>query len=289
MSFQNTKINPRRFHPSQIKFYLILLPLTIVMSVPVLFVLLSAFKPMEELFKFPPTIFPRNWTLENFSRMLSTMSTSLVPASRYIFNTLLITIITMVLCVIFSVFAGYVLSKSRLRIKKVLNEINTLAMMFVPVAVSIPRYIIIVRLGLYDSFWANILPIVAVPVGLFLLKQFIDQIPDALIEAARIDGASELRIVLRIIFPLLKPPIATVALLSFQSAWGNVEASNLFIDDESLKSFAYFMTTFQSANMGIAGTGISAASALIMFVPNLVIFIILQSKVMDTMSTSGIK
>lgn len=289
MSFQNTKINPRRFHPSQIKFYLILLPLTIVMSVPVLFVLLSAFKPMEELFKFPPTIFPRNWTLENFSRMLSTMSTSLVPASRYIFNTLLITIITMVLCVIFSVFAGYVLSKSRLRIKKVLNEINTLAMMFVPVAVSIPRYIIIVRLGLYDSFWANILPIVAVPVGLFLLKQFIDQIPDALIEAARIDGASELRIVLRIIFPLLKPPIATVALLSFQSAWGNVEASNLFIDDESLKSFAYFMTTFQSANMGIAGTGISAASALIMFVPNLIIFIILQSKVMDTMSTSGIK
>ena len=289
MSFQNTKINPRRFHPSQIKFYLILLPLTIVMSVPVLFVLLSAFKPMEELFKFPPTIFPRNWTLENFSRMLSTMSTSLVPASRYIFNTLLITIITMVLCVIFSVFAGYVLSKSRLRIKKVLNEINTLAMMFVPVAVSIPRYIIIVRLGLYDSFWANILPIVAVPVGLFLLKQFIDQIPDALIEAARIDGASELRIVLRIIFPLLKPPIATVALLSFQSAWGNVEASNLFIDDESLKSFAYFMTTFQSANMGIAGTGISAASALIMFVPNLIIFIILQSKLMDTMSTSGIK
>lgn len=289
MSFQNTKINPKRFHPSQIKFYLFLLPLAVVMSIPVLFVLLSAFKPMEELFKFPPTIFPRNWTLENFAKMFDTMSSSSVPASRYIFNTLLITVLTMVLCVFFSVFAGYVLSKSKLRIKSVLNEVNTLAMMFVPVAVSIPRYIIIVKLGLYDSFFANILPIVAVPVGLFLLKQFIDQIPDALIEAARIDGASELRIVWKIIFPLLKPPIATVALLSFQSAWGNVEASNLFIDDETLKSFAYFMTTFQSSNMGIAGTGISAASALIMFVPNLIIFIVLQSKVMDTMSTSGIK
>lgn len=289
MSFQNAKINPKRFHYSQIKFYVILLPLAVVMSLPVLFVLLTAFKPMEELFKFPPTIFPRNWTLENFSKMMSTMSASLVPASRYIFNTLLITVLTMVLCVLFSVFAGYVLSKSRLKIKGVLNEVNTLAMMFVPVAVSIPRYIIIVRMGLYDSFWANILPIIAVPVGLFLLKQFIDQIPNALIEAARIDGASELRIVWKIIFPLLKPPIATVALLSFQSAWGNVEASNLFIDDETLKSFAYFMTTFQSANMGIAGTGIAAASALIMFVPNLIIFIVLQSKVMDTMSTSGIK
>ena len=109
MSFQNTKINPKRFHPSQIKFYLFLLPLAVVMSIPVLFVLLSAFKPMEELFKFPPTIFPRNWTLENFAKMFDTMSSSSVPASRYIFNTLLITVLTMVLCVFFSVFAGYVL------------------------------------------------------------------------------------------------------------------------------------------------------------------------------------
>lgn len=289
MSFQTSKINPKKFGVGQIKFYILLLPLAVVMSIPVIFVLLSAFKPMEELFKFPPTIFPRNWTMENFSKMFSAMSANLVPASRYIFNTLIITVLTVVLCVVFSVFAGYVLSKSKLKIKKLLFEINTAAMMFVPVAVSIPRYIIIVRLGLYDSFLSNILPIVAVPVGLFLLKQFIDQIPDALLEAARIDGASEFRIIMRIVFPLLKPPIATVALLSFQSAWGNVEASNLFIDDETLKSFAYFMTTFQSGNMGIAGTGVSAASALVMFVPNLIIFIVLQSKVMDTMATSGIK
>lgn len=289
MSFQNSKINPKRFSVSQIKFYVFLLPLAVIMSIPVLFVLLSAFKPMEELFKFPPTVFPRNWTFENFSQMMSAMSTNMVPASRYIFNTIIITVLTVVLCVLFSVFAGYVLSKSKLKIKKLLFEINTAALMFVPVAVSIPRYIIVVRLGLYDNFLANILPIVAVPVGLFLLKQFIDQIPDALLEAARIDGASEFRIVTQIVFPLLKPPIATVALLSFQSAWGNVEASNLFIDDETLKSFAYFMTTFQSTNMGIAGTGVTAASALIMFVPNLIIFIVLQSKVMDTMAASGIK
>lgn len=288
-SYQSTKMNPKRFHKSQIKFYIIVLPLAIVMALPVIYILLSAFKPMEELFKFPPRIFPRNPTLDNFRMLLSYMATSSVPVSRYFFNTIIATGITMFLCIIFSVFAGYVLSKAKFKYKGILFEINTLALMFVPIAVTIPRYIIIVKLGMYDKFFANILPLVAVPVGLFLLKQFIDQIPDALLEAARIDGAGEFRIIIKIVFPLLKAPIATVALLSFQAAWNNAEASTLFIDDESKKVFAYFMTSFSAVNTGIAGMGITAASSFIMFIPNLIIFIFLQSKVMDTMAHSGIK
>lgn len=289
MSFQNSKINPKKFHKSQIKFYFIIIPLSVIMAIPVIFVMFNAFKPMEELFKFPPTIIPRNWTMENFKKLLSAMSATFIPASRYIFNTVIVTGLTILLCVLFSVFAGYVLSKSKLKIRKALFEINTLALMFVPIAVTIPRYIIIVRLGLYDSFWANILPIVAIPVGLFLIKQFVDQLPNSLLEAARIDGASEFQIIMKIVFPLLKPSIATVALLSFQSAWSNVEASTLYLDNESKKTFAYFITTFTASNMGVAGTGINAASSLIMFLPNLIIFIVLQSKVMDTMAHSGIK
>lgn len=161
--------------------------------------------------------------------------------------------------------------------------------MFVPIAVTIPRFILIVNLGLVDRFISNILPIVAMPVGLFLIKQFIDQVPDSLIEAARMDGASELDILFRIIIPSVRPAIATVAIMSFQSAWGNVEASVYYLNNESLKTFAYYITTFTSATNNSITQGITAASALIMFLPNLIIFIVMQSQVMDTMAHSGIK
>jgi multiple sugar transport system permease protein len=160
--------------------------------------------------------------------------------------------------------------------------------MFVPIAVTIPRFILIVNLGLIDKFISNILPIIAMPIGLFLVKQFIDQIPDALIEAAKIDGANEFTILFRVIIPMVKPALATIAILSFQSAWGATEASVYFLNDESLKTFAYYITTFASAT-NASTQGVSAASALIMFIPNLIIFIVMQSQVMDTMAHSGIK
>ena len=140
-----------------------------------------------------------------------------------------------------------------------------------------------------DRFIANILPIIAMPIGVFLLKQFVDQIPDPLIEAAKMDGAGEWTILFKVIIPMVRPAIATVAILSFQSAWGNVEASTLYINNESLKTFAYYITTFSSGGSTTVTQGITAASALIMFLPNLIIFICMQSKVMDTMAHSGIK
>ncbi len=288
-NFQRSKINPKGFYPSQIPFFIILISIAVIMALPVLYVLMAAFKPMEELFKFPPAIFPKNPTFSNFRALMDAMSLTTVPVSRYIFNTVLVTVAVMLFSLIFGIFAGYVLSKSSIKGKKLLFDINTMALMFVPVAVTIPKFLILTKLGLYNSFFSNILPLVAVPVGLFLLKQFIDQIPDALIESARMDGAGELRIIWSIMIPLLKPSIATVAMLCFQTAWGSTEASILYIDEESRKVFAYFMVTFSTSNMGIAGTGINAASALIMFLPNLVMFILLQRNVLATMAHSGIK
>lgn len=114
--------------------------------------------------------------------------------------------------------------------------------------------------------------------------------PDALIEAAVIDGATDFRILRKIIFPLIKPTLATVTILSFQSVWNNVETSSLYINNESIKTFAFYMSTLTSVTSGsVAGQGISAAATLIMFLPNLILFIILQSRVMNTMAHSGIK
>ena len=289
MSFQGKKINPSRFHVSQIKFYVILLPVAVFMVLPIIYVISTAFKPAEELFKFPPSFFVVNPSWDNFKSLFELMAGSSVPATRYLFNSILVTVLTMLISIFLSVSAGYVLSKKRFKGRKLLFEINTLALMFVPIAVSIPRFIIIINLGLVDRFVANILPIIAMPVGLFLIKQFIDQVPDALLEAARMDGANELQILFKIIIPSVKPAIATIAIMSFQSAWGNVEASVYYLNNESLKTFAYFITTFASATSSSITQGVTAASALIMFLPNLVIFIVMQSKVMDTMAHSGIK
>ena len=124
----------------------------------------------------------------------------------------------------------------------------------------------------------------------FLLKQFIDQIPDALIEAAVIDGAGDFTIMRRIIFPLIRSPLSTVAIITFQTAWNSVEASTFYINDDSIKNFAFYVSTLsnQSGNV-VAGAGVSAAATLIMFLPNLLLFIFLQSRVMNSMVHSGIK
>ncbi len=288
-SFQGKKINPKHFHISQLKFYIILLPFAVFMVLPIIYIFTTAFKPADELFKFPPSFFVKNPTWDNYKALFELMAGTSVPASRYLFNSIVVTVLTVIISILLAVSAGYVLSKKNFKGRNMLFEINTLALMFVPIAVSIPRFIITVKLGLVDRFVANILPIIAMPIGVFLLKQFVDQIPDPLIEAAKMDGAGEWTILFKVIIPMVRPALATVAILSFQSAWGNVEASTLYINNESLKTFAYYITTFSSGGSSTITQGITAASALIMFLPNLIIFICMQSKVMDTMAHSGIK
>lgn len=289
MAYQGTKINPKRNSMSHIKFYLILLPFIIFAVFPLIFIFSQAFKPLEELFLFPPRFFVQHPTLDNFKMLMEVSEQSSVPMSRYLLNSVVITIIVMTFSVVFSSMAGYILSKHKFKGQKFVFEANQIALMFIPIAVTIPRYLVVAKLGLIDSYWAAILPLIAVPVGLFLLKQFIDQIPDEVIEGAKMDGASSFTIYRKIIVPLTIPAMATVAILSFQTVWNSVEASTLYINNESLKTFAYYMSTLSTttgANV-VAGQGISAASSLIMFLPNLIIFVILQNKVMDTVSNAG--
>ncbi len=288
-SFLGTQINPKSFHKSQLKFYFLLVPLSLFMLLPVVYVISQAFKPLSELFLFPPRFFVQNPTLENFSRLLRTASGTGVPMTRYLFNSIIITTLTIVLTLLITLMTGYALSKKKFNAKKTLFQVNQTALMFVATAVAIPRYLIVTTLGLTNTFAAHIIPYLAMPVGLFLVKQFIDQVPDELIEAAKIDGANDWHILTKIIGPLVKPALATVAILSFQFIWNSTESSAIYIIDETKKTFAFYMSSLTAASSGPAGVGISAAAGLIMFFPNLAIFIIMQSNVMDTMSHSGIK
>jgi ABC-type glycerol-3-phosphate transport system permease component len=289
---RNSGINPSGFHVSQIKFYVVLLPLVALMLLPIIFIFSNAFKPPDELFAYPPRFFVINPTFKNFSDLFSRMSNSGVPVSRYLFNSILITVVTVAASIAVSSTAAYALSKKRFGLKRTLFAINTVALMFVPIAVTIPRFLMIQRLGLMDTFWVHILPVLALPVGLFLMKQFMDGIPDEVIEAARIDGASDVQIYWRVILPMILPAIATIAILTFQAAWNNADTSILYINDERLKTFAFYLNTLTATATGantVAGQGMAAAAALILFLPNLIIFIFLQSQVMSTMSHSGLK
>lgn len=291
-NIHNAGINPKGFHPSQIKFYLILLPLVLLMLLPIVFVFSHAFKPPDELFAYPPRFFVTNPTFKNFTDLFSRMSNSGVPVSRYLFNSIVITVVTIVASMIVSTTAAYALSKKKFKLKNTLFAINTVALMFVPIAVTIPRFLIIERLSLIDTFLVHILPVLALPVGLFLIKQFIDGIPDEVIEAARIDGANDVWIYWVIILPMIRPAIATIAILTFQATWNNAEISTLYVNSESLRTFAFYLSTLTSTTAGanaVAGQGMAAAATLIMFLPNLLIFILLQSQVMNTMSHSGLK
>ncbi|WP_413303275.1 carbohydrate ABC transporter permease [Bacillus sp. 1P10SD] len=290
-AFQGTKMNPSKFHKSQLKFLAFLIPLALFMALPIIFIFFHAFKPIDELFAYPPRFFVEKPTLQNFSDLFGQANESGIPMSRYLFNSIVITLIVVVVTIVISTMAGYALSKKDFKMKKVIFEINTLALMFVPAAVAIPRYLLIEKLGLINTFLVHIVPLLAMPIGLFLVKQFIDQIPNELIEAAKLDGASDFHIFTKIILPLVKPAIATIAILSFQLVWNSVESSTLYVNDEGLKTFAFYMSTLTSQVSGnnVAGSGMAAAASLIMFVPNLIIFIILQSQVMNTMAHSGIK
>lgn len=288
-SFQGTKINPQRFNKSQIPFFLIMIPLAILMLLPILFIFNHAFKPQSELFAFPPKFFVRNPTSDNFRQLISVAELSSIPFSRYLINSVVITGLGVLLTVFVCALSAYALSKLKFRGKKLLFEINTIALMFVSSAVGITRYLVIARLGLIDNSLALILPSIAMPVSMFLIKQFIDQVPNELLEAAKIDGASEMQVFYYVVRPIIKPALATVAIMAFQVFWNDTISSTTYINDESKRTFAFYLMSITSQANAVAGQGIAAAAGLIMFLPNFLFFIFSQSKVMDTMAHAGIK
>lgn len=288
--YSAVKTAPEKFRLDQLGTYLVLLPVIVIMLLPVVYIVFHAFKPIDELFAFPPKFITLRPTMDNFKRLFAVADSSNYPVTIYLFNSVVATAATVVATVLMCAAAGYVLSKKQFRGKKALIQINQAALMFVTTAVAVPRFLIIKQLGLMENFLSQILPLLAMPVGLFLVQQFIDQVPNSLIEAAQIDGCSDYGILFKVVIPVIKPALATVAILAFQQAWSAVEASQMFIDSEKLKTFAYYVSTVTApTGSSVAGQAMAAAAAVIMLVPNVILFIVLQSKVMNTVAYSGIK
>ena len=257
----------------------------VAMAVPLVMVVNNALKPLDELFQYPPKIFVRNPTLENFSDLFILMNDTWVPFSRYMLNTIIITGGGMVGHVIIASLAAYPLAKHNFPGKKILFQMVVLSMMFSWTVTQTPQYMIISWLKINNTYWALILPACAFGMGLYLMKQFMEQLPDSLMESARLDGATEFKIFWSIVMPNVKPAWLTLAIFQFQQMWGNTGGT--FLRDEQLKPLQYAL--YQISAGGAARAGAGAAVTFIIAAVPITFFLICQSNVLETMTSSGMK
>ena len=252
---------------------------------PLLYTVTSAFKPFSEIFIFPPKLTVDNPTLDNFFDLGTIVEDFAVPLSRYIFNTLTITGLGTFGTVMLGAMAAFPIAKYQFPGSKVMSSLIVYALMFSTSVTAIPNYLIMSSLHIIDTYWAVILPAVGGTLGLYLMKNFMVQVPDEMLEAAKIDGASEFGIFFRIVMPLCKPAWITLIILSFQQMWGTT--GGIFIYSEELKPLSYVLSQLVSG--GRSRTGVASAVSLIMILVPISVFVVSQSNVIETMATSGIK
>ena len=280
----NNNRNGNRSNAASFLILIILLCFGLVMMLPLFYAVLQSIKPLDELFAFPPRFFVRRPTGESYTTLFELVANMHVPFSRYLFNSIFITVVTTAGRVLFSSMAAYPLAKFKLKVSW-LFELVVLTLLFSGVVLALPQYVILARLHMINTYWVYIVPHLAVPLGLFLMKQFMESVPMALIESARIDGASHFRIFFGIVMPQVKPAWMTLLLFTFQDVWAQQPLNMVF--DEQLKMLNMAFTNVIAA--GISRMGPSMASAVVLMLPLLLVFLITQSNVIETMTSSGIK
>lgn len=282
------KLRSRKLNRSQAgnaSILLLLCGVAAFMALPLVFSINNAFKPMDEIFLFPPNFWVRNPVLDNFDDLLNVMSGSWVPFSRYFFNTLLLTATGTAGHIFLASMAAYALAKHVFPGGKAMFGLIVLSLMFSAEVTAIPNYMIMSWLGWINTYQAVIIPAFVFPLGLFLMKQFMEGVPDAVLEAARIDGASEYQILWRLVMPMVTPAWLTLTLFSIQALWGTT--GGIFIYSEELKTLPYALGQILAG--GIARTGVAAAAGVLMMAVPIGVFLLTQSRVIETMSSSGLK
>ena len=280
-----TRRHPNRSIAGDIGIYLMLLLFGIAMVFPLIYLIGSSLKPLDELFRFPPPVWPSHPTTDNFSDLFVTMGQSWVPFSRYLVNTVFITVVGTFGHLVIASMAAFVLAKYEFPGGRLFFGVVTTCLMFSGYVTGIPNYLIMSNLGMIDTYWALILPAFAAPIGLFLMKQFMEGLPTALIEAATIDGANRFRVFWSIVMPNVKPAWLTMIIFSVQSLWNTSAATVIY--SEARKTLVYALQQIQAG--GIARTGqMAAANVIIVSVP-ILIFVFSQSRILETMASSGIK
>ncbi|MBQ8411020.1 MAG: carbohydrate ABC transporter permease [Ruminiclostridium sp.] len=265
--------------------FVLLTLLGLFMLFPIYLSVVQSIKPPEELFLFPPKLYAMAPTNQNFVDLINTASNMWVPFSRYIFNSVFVAVVVTAAQLIFASSAAYALAKVNFPGKAALNKIIEIALLFTSTVLFIMQYMVMATIGLIDTYLAITLPYIATPMGLFLMRQFMGQIPDAMIEAAHLDGAGHTRICWQIVMPNVKPAWLTLMIFAFNGAWQITGYS--FIYNEALKPIPTVLQQITAS--GIARAGVAAAAVVILMIPPMVLFVLCQSSVVETMASSGLK
>ncbi len=277
-------LNRSRGGDAVINFFLLVLGL--IMAIPMYLMIINAFKPLNELFLYPPRLYVTKFTWENFKSLFTLMTTTWVPFTRYIFNTMFISVVGTLGTLIISSIGAYSISKLKFPGRNILFKFIIWALMFPTTVTVIVSFIIITRVGLMDTYWALIIPTWGGTMNIFLMRQFMESnISDAILESARLDGASEFKIFIRIAMPMVKPAWLTLIIFSFQGLWNTGES--VFIQSEQLKTLPCAINQILAA--GIIRSGAQAAASLLLLIVPIIVFVISQSKVIETMGSSGMK
>ncbi len=254
-------------------------------ALPIYFSIINAFKPLSELYLFPPRFVVYNPTLNNFMDIIALQSQSTVPVERYVFNTVFVSVSATALYVLLASMAAYPLAKHKFPCKNIIHKLIVLAIMFSSQVTQLPQYIMMAKVGMIDTYFALIFPSLGGSFGVFLLMQFIGAFPNDVLEAARMDGCREFGVFFRIVFPSIKPAWVTLTILQFISLWN--ATGTQFIFTESLKMLPTMMNQMTTA--GIDRAGVAAAVSVILMIPPMISFLVSQGNVVETMAHSGIK
>lgn len=289
MDTMKEKSQYKRYTRSRLGSVLIFIFLSVmglISVLPMIYCVCTAFKPLDELLVFPPRFFVHRPTLENFTIIPSLLGSLHVPFSRYIFNSFFVTIITTLLQIIVATAAAFVFSKTKIKGRIVIFLVVQFSLLYNGQTLGIPQYVILNWMRIIDTYLVYILPAIPSSMGVFLIKQYMDaSIPDTLIEAAKIDGASLIRTYHSIVMPITKPAWMTLFLFAFQSMWSSMGSGTIF--SEELKTLPYVMSSVAAG--GIARAGAAMAVTVILLIPPVVVYFISQSNVMETMSSAGMK
>ena len=285
----NNVLRPNRSRSGDIFIWCILAIFGFFFAFPLIFAINNAFKPLNELFLFPPRLFVINPTFNNLQDLFILMSRSWTPFTRYVFNTLFITTAGTVGHLLIASMGAYAISKYDFPGGKTFFNLVIITLMFSGFVTAIPNFLVLSGLGWIDTYWAVIIPHFAFPMGFFLMKQFIDTVPQSLVESAKIDGATEWHIYSRIVLPLVKPALLTGMIFSVQALWNNPQANLIYTEQLKTLPFALQQIVGSPHTPNIARAGVGAAVTLVMMVAPITLFIIAQSNILRTMANSGIK
>jgi len=286
MAFSVFKKNINRSLGGNLVILVLLLLVGAFLMLPLAYVVVTAFKPINEIYVFPPRLLTvKHPTTDNFANLSKAATEFYVPLSRYIFNSLFVSVVATLGHLLLSSMAAYPLSRHVFWGRKVINQMVVMALLFSASVTFIPQYIVMANFRLIDTYGALILPTLQATLGLYLMINFMSQIPVSILEAARIDGANEFTVMFKIVLPSVKPAWLTAAIFAFQGIWNSTGGSVVYRD--SLKMLPSILSQLQAS--GLAQAGVTAAATLILMIPPIVLFLLSQNMVIETMSTSGMK